>query len=183
MQMGAAVVTLILGGARSGKSRYAQVLAARAEDVVYLATAQPSDDEMRAKIERHRRERPTTWKTVEVPLDLDVVVSQYGNQGSFLIIDCLTTYTANLMTAENGNEDAILQRIERLRAALASASGYVAVVSNEVGSGVVPAYPSGCQFRDLLGEANQRIAGISRNVVLMVAGCPLALKGSIEVQP
>jgi adenosylcobinamide kinase / adenosylcobinamide-phosphate guanylyltransferase len=150
---------------------------------VYLATAQVSDEEMRAKIERHRRERPATWKTVEVPLDLDVAVSQYGSQGSFLIIDCLTTYTANLMTAENGGEDAILRRIERLCAALASASGYVAVVSNEVGSGVVPAYPSGCRFRDLLGEANQKIARISRNVVLMVAGCPLALKGSVEVRP
>jgi adenosylcobinamide kinase / adenosylcobinamide-phosphate guanylyltransferase len=182
MNMGAAV-TLILGGARSGKSRYAQALAAGAENVVYLATAQASDDEMRAKIERHRQERPPTWKTVEVPLDLDLAVTQYGNHGSFLLIDCLTTYTANLMAAESGSEKAILHRIERLRSALASASGGVAVVSNEVGSGVVPAYPSGCQFRDLLGEANQKIAQISRNVVLMVAGCPLALKGSVEAQP
>jgi adenosylcobinamide kinase/adenosylcobinamide-phosphate guanylyltransferase len=85
------------------------------------------------------------------------------------------------MTTENGEERAILQRIERLRSALASTAARVAVVSNEVGSGVVPAYPSGCQFRDLLGEINQRIAGISDNVVLMVAGCPLALKGRVEV--
>jgi adenosylcobinamide kinase/adenosylcobinamide-phosphate guanylyltransferase len=174
------VVTLILGGARSGKSRYAQSLAARAGEVVYLATACASDDEMRMKIERHRRERPPSWTTVEVPLDLDVAVTQYGNKDSFLLIDCLTTYTANLMSAENGSETAILGRIESLRSALASAQACVAVVSNEVGSGVVPAYPSGCQFRDLLGELNQRIAGIARNVVLMVAGCPLVLKGSVE---
>lgn len=182
MVVGPAAVTLILGGARSGKSRYAQALAAGAKDVVYLATAEASDDEMCVKIERHRKERPTAWKTVEVPLELDTAIAHYGSKDSFLVIDCLTTYTANLMSAENGNEQAILRRIERVRSALASTLAGVAVVSNEVGSGVVPAYPSGCQFRDLLGETNQKIAQISRNVVLMIAGCPLALKGSVEAQ-
>jgi adenosylcobinamide kinase / adenosylcobinamide-phosphate guanylyltransferase len=174
---------LILGGARSGKSRYAQALAAQAQnkEVVYLATAEPSDDEMRSKIKRHRNERPATWKTVEVPLELDCAVTRHGGRNSFLLIDCLTTFTANLMTAENGKTDAILQRIDRLRSALLSTEAAVALVSNEVGSGVVPAYPSGCQFRDLLGEINQIMARISRNVIFMVAGCPLALKGAIEL--
>lgn len=183
MVMSQAMVTLILGGARSGKSHYAQALAARAEDVVVLAPLVPSDEEMRIKVERHRRERPATWKTVESPFDLDRVVTQYGTGGAFLLIDCLTTYTANLMTAENGNSEAILRRIDCLCSALASTSARVAIVSNEVGSGVVPAYASGCQFRDLLGEANQRIAGISRNVVLMIAGCPFPVKGSLEAEP
>src|SRR5215471_4663042 len=99
-----AAVTLILGGARSGKSRYAQALAAQAinKEVVYLATAEASDDEMRSKIERHRRERPALWKTIEVPLDLDHAITQYGSRNSFLLIDCLTTFTANLMAAERG---------------------------------------------------------------------------------
>jgi adenosylcobinamide kinase / adenosylcobinamide-phosphate guanylyltransferase len=185
MDTGPALVTLILGGARSGKSRYAQALAARAKDkeIVYLATAQPSDDEMRAKIARHRRERPGSWKTIEVPVDLDSAVTQHGNKDSFLLIDCLSTFTANLMSAEAGNDEAIFRRIDRLRSALASTAASVAVVSNEVGSGVVPAYPSGCQFRDLLGEINQSIARVARNVVLMVAGYPLAVKGSVELQP
>lgn len=178
-----AAVTLILGGARSGKSRYAQALAARAKekDVVYLATAEASDEEMRSKIERHRNERPSTWKTVEVPLDLDRAVAQYGTKSSFLLIDCLTTLTANLMMAEKGDTGAILKRVERLRTALISIEGSAAVVSNEVGSGIVPSYPSGCHFRELLGEVNQTIAQISRNVVFMIAGCPLVLKGQLEV--
>lgn len=183
MVVGQAMVTLILGGARSGKSHYAQALAAGAEDVVYLATSMPSDEEMLVKIDRHRRERPATWKTIESPFDLDRGVTQYGTRDTFLLIDCLTTYTANLMSAEKANSESVLRRIDCLRFALASTSARVAIVSNEVGSGVVPAYASGRQFRDLLGEANQRIAEISRNVVLMVAGCPLALKGSLEARP
>ncbi len=183
METGTAVRTLILGGARSGKSHYAQALAARAQNVVYLATARISDEEMRAKIERHRRDRPVSWKTVEVPLGLEDAIIQHGQKDAFLLIDCLTTYTANLMEMEKGNQDAIMASIDRLRSALVSSAASIAIVSNEVGSGVVPAYPSGCQFRDLLGEINQIIARISRNVVLLVAGCPLALKGLVEVQP
>src|SRR5579872_1437972 len=182
LETGRAAITLILGGARSGKSRYAQALAGRATDVVYLATAEASDDEMRVKIERHRRERPATWTTVEVPLDLDDAIAHYGKKSSFLLIDCLTIFISNAMMAENGNEPAIFRRVERVCAALDSTPASVAAVSNEVGSSVVPAYPSGRQFRDLVGELNQRIARISRNVVLMVAGCPLALKGSVEAQ-
>lgn len=182
MEMGVGAVTLVLGGARSGKSHYAQSLAAHATDVVYLATAQASDEQMRAKIERHRKERPAHWKTAEVPVDLDLAVTEYGKTHSFLLIDCLTTLTANLMIAEGGNEDAIFARIKRLGSALTSTVASVVLVSNEVGSGVVPAYPSGCQFRDLLGEINQRMAQISRNVILMIAGCPLALKGTVEPQ-
>ena len=174
--------TLILGGARSGKSSYAQRLAARARHVVYLATAQASDDEMRAKIERHRKERPASWKTVEVPVELDAAVTEYGQKETCLLIDCLTIFTANLMQAESGNEQAIFERVDRLRSSLLSTPASVIMVSNEVGSSVVPEYPSGRQFRDLVGEINQTIAQISGNVILMIAGCPLVLKGVAQPQ-
>lgn len=184
METGSPALTLVLGGARSGKSTYAQRLAARADgkNVLFLATAQAEDDEMRAKIARHRKVRPSHWTTIEVPLDLDDAVTRYGNQNSLLLIDCLATFTSNLMTAEGGDEAAIFQRVDRLRSALVSTLAFVVVVSNEVGSGVVPAYQSGRQFRDLLGEINQTIAQISRNVILMIAGCPLALKGEVEIR-
>jgi len=160
------MVTLILGGARSGKNSFAQSLAAQAGKVVYLATAEASDEEMRTKIERHRKDRPAGWKTVETPLDLDAAVKQYGRKDTLLLIDCLTTFTANLMMAEAGNKDAIFRRMENLRQALMATSATALVISNEVGLGVVPAYPSGHQFRDLLGEINQQFARISRNVIL-----------------
>ena len=174
------MVTLILGGARSGKSSFAQARAAQADNVIYLATAEASDEEMRIKIERHRKDRPAGWKTVETPLDLDTAVKQYGNNNTVLLIDCLTTFTANLMMAEAGNKDAIFRRMERVREALRETLATVLLISNEVGLGVVPAYPSGHQFRDLLGEINQKFARISHNVIFMIAGLPLVLKGTLE---
>ena len=132
-------VTLVLGGARSGKSRYAQQLAEQSSRVVFVATAKVSDDEMRAKIERHREDRPTEWLTVEEPLELPRVLAKHELDSD------------------------------------------VIVVSNEVGSGVHPVSPLGRRYRDLLGEINQRIARVADDVVLMVAGLPLALKGHLEV--
>ncbi len=173
------MVSLILGGVRSGKSRYAQRLGMSAANVVFLATAQPSDDEMRLKIEKHRRERPPNWKTVEVPIDLDIAIGAHGRDDCLLLIDCLTTFTANLISAQGGDEEAIFAHINRLCVALQSTTAQVVIVSNEVGSGIVPAYPAGRQFRDLLGEINQRVALIARNVILMIAGCPWAIKGSV----
>jgi adenosylcobinamide kinase/adenosylcobinamide-phosphate guanylyltransferase len=99
------------------------------------------------------------------------------------VVDCLTIYAANLLEAECGNASAIEERLQRLYAALRSVPCAVALVSNEVGSGVVPPYPEGRQYRDVLGEINQRVASIADNVLLMVAGLPLALKGTAEVRP
>jgi adenosylcobinamide kinase/adenosylcobinamide-phosphate guanylyltransferase len=99
-----------------------------------------------------------------------------------LVVDCLTLYVANLLEAERGNPAAIERRLQRLYAALRSVPCSVALVSNEVGSGVVPPYPEGRQYRDLLGEINQQVASIADNVLLMVAGLPLALKGTAEVR-
>ena len=172
-------ITLVLGGARSGKSRYAQELASAWERVTFIATAQPCDDEMRARIERHRQERPATWSTVEVQVDLDSAIAHHSSLCEILLIDCLSLYTANLMTAERDDEAKIYERVDRLCRALKSAQSSVILVSNEVGSGVHPSHPSGRLFRDLLGRINQQVAQHADHVLLMVAGIPLPIKGQL----
>ena len=175
-------LTFVLGGVRSGKSRYAQALALKSEEVVFLATAQATDEEMCAKIEQHRQERPSGWKTVEVPFDLDHAILEQGASSSFLIIDCMTTYTANLLIAKQASRETILHCIDAVCDALLRSRASVAVISNEVGSGIVPEFPAGRAYRDILGEVNQRIARVCDNLVLMVAGCPLWIKTTAEVR-
>lgn len=176
-------ITLVLGGVRSGKSRYVQTLAKRFSPVAFVATAHPSDEEMRLKIERHRAERPTEWRTIEEPLDLDMVLAEERPSYSIVVVDCLTLYAANLLEREHGNLIAVEERLERFYTALRSVTCSVGLVSNEVGSGVVPAFPEGRRYRDLLGEINQQVASVADNVLLMVAGLPLAVKGTAEVRP
>jgi adenosylcobinamide kinase/adenosylcobinamide-phosphate guanylyltransferase len=176
-------VTLVLGGARSGKSRYAQQLAAESRHVVFVATATISDEEMRAKIDRHRADRPRDWTTIEEPLDLPRVLREREAESDLIVVDCLTLYVANLLDAEGENDEAIDRRIEALCATLRRTQCAIVLVSNEVGSGIVPEYPLGRRYRDLLGELNQRVAAVADDAVLMVAGLPLALKGHLEVMP
>ena len=178
-------ITLVLGGVRSGKSRYAQTLAAGVAPVAFVATARPSDsdEEMRRKIERHRTDRPQDWKTIEEPLDLASVLADQGPNYRIIVVDCLTLYAANLLEVEHGNLLAVEERLQGFYTALRSASCSVALVSNEVGSGIVPAFPEGRTYRDLLGEINQRVATIADTVLLMVAGIPLVLKGTAEMLP
>jgi adenosylcobinamide kinase / adenosylcobinamide-phosphate guanylyltransferase len=178
-------VTLVLGGVRSGKSRYAQQLAERADRVTFLATAERRDDEeMRRKIDRHRAERPSHWATIEEPLELAAAIESGGQSCDLLLIDCLTLFAAKLLEVHENDGEGIGLRIDGLCAALQSTSCSVILVSNEVGSGVVPAFEMGRRYRDLLGEINQRIAAVADRVVLMVAGLPLVLKesGSAEVR-
>jgi adenosylcobinamide kinase/adenosylcobinamide-phosphate guanylyltransferase len=174
-------VTLVLGGVRSGKSHYAQQLGERAGRVVFVATAEARDEEMQRKVERHRKTRPTHWQTVEEPLGLAEAITRHGPACDLMIIDCLTFFAANLLQAKGDDADASDAEIEALCAALEAAPCPIVLVSNEVGSGVVPAYPSGRRFRDLLGEMNQSVARVAANVLLLVAGLPLVLKGQAEV--
>lgn len=176
-------VTLVLGGARSGKSRRALEIASRAQAVVFVATAQACDEEMRAKIERHRLERPSHWQTVEEPLDLAGVILRWGADCDLIVLDCLTLFAANLLEAHAHDAKAIHNRIAEICGAVRVARCSLVLVSNEVGCGVVPAYPVGRRFQELLGEINQRMAVEADNVTLMVAGLPLAIKGNIEGVP
>ncbi len=173
-------VTLILGGVRSGKSRYAQNLAAQTEPVTFIATAESRNDtEMLLKIERHRADRPATWPTIEEPLHLAAAITTASQTSSTILVDCLTIFSANLLEAHAEAHAALQSEIDALCKALQHATCNIILVSNEVGSGVVPAYASGRRFRDLVGELNQRVAAVADTVLLIVAGFPLALKGSI----
>ena len=174
-------ITLLLGGARSGKSRRAQELAARFPRVVFIATARALDTEMRSKIARHRRERPSTWKTIEASVRLPETIRSQSRSADVLLIDCFTLYVSSAMrlsrTAEAENQKHIRQICDAIRSSRAS----VIVVSNEVGSGIVPAFRSARIYRDLLGQLNQEVADIADNVVLMVAGLPIHIKRSGRV--
>jgi len=170
------MVTLVLGGARSGKSRYAQELASAFDRVVFIATARRSDMEMRSRIARHRRERPSSWKTVEVTTGLDRAVLEESPAADLLLIDCLALYMANIMGRKSGAQGRVQTHMQKLCQAVRDVESSVVIVSNEVGSGIVPSYRSGREYRDLLGELNQHIAKVADRVILMVAGLPLTVK-------
>ena len=174
----ASMVTLVLGGARSGKSRYAQSEAARFDGVTFIATARPSDAEMRRRIAAHRRERSPGWKTVETPAALDAVIRREGQKADALLVDCLTTYCGGMLSRHR-TESGRRRHLEAVVASIRSTPASMFIVSNEVGCGVVPAFKSGRLFRDLLGEMNQQVGCVADRVVLLVAGIPLAIKGSL----
>jgi adenosylcobinamide kinase/adenosylcobinamide-phosphate guanylyltransferase len=173
----------VLGGARSGKSRYAQELAGAFKRVVFIATSRPSDAEMKQKISDHRRNRPQSWKTVEAPLDLDRTLREEGPGADLLLVDCLTLYLANVMRRRRSGRSQLLDDLRRLCEAVQDAKASVVIVSNEVGSGIVPSYRIGREYRDALGKLNQQIARIADTVILMVAGLPLIIKGEASVSP
>jgi adenosylcobinamide kinase/adenosylcobinamide-phosphate guanylyltransferase len=179
------MLTLVLGGARSGKSRYAQSLCDAAAPVVYVATARTDDgdDEMRARVARHRADRPAAWRTVEEPLDLERAVEEAEPREATVLVDCITIWVANLAweyreASPDETERLVLERVAGL--ARAARTRRVVAVSNEVGWGLVPDNPVGRAFRDLQGLANQLLAREAESVVLMVAGLPLPLKGGGE---
>ena len=166
-------LTLVLGGARSGKSRYAEGLfASLPAPWFYIATAEAGDAEMAARIAEHRTRRGNAWTTVEAPRDLVGALEAHGKAP--ILVDCLTLWLTNLLLAD-ADIDA---ESERLEAALARAEAPVVLISNEVGSGIVPDNALARRFRDLQGILNQRVAAQAERVVLMVAGLPLILKGS-----
>jgi adenosylcobinamide kinase/adenosylcobinamide-phosphate guanylyltransferase len=169
-------VTLVLGGARSGKSRYAQELASVSPRVVFIATAQPNDLEMRRRIGEHQRQRPSSWRTVEIPEGLDRALVEQGTTADLLVVDCLTLYLANIMGRKSRGGRDVRTHMQRLCEAVRESQASMVIVSNEVGSGIVPPYRSGREYRDRLGQLNSQIAKLADRVVLMVAGLPVTIK-------
>ena len=176
-------LTLILGGARSGKSTYAQRLAEDAQlPVLFVATALAFDEEMAARIAAHRAERPAGWQTLEAPHTVGQTIRALPDPGGVVLLDCLTLLANNVLLALPDPEDAqAAQRaldaeIEDLLAAYAESRASWIVVSNEVGLGLVPEYPLGRVYRDVLGRANQRLAQAAGRVLFMVAGLPMVVK-------
>lgn len=167
---------LILGGARSGKSRFAIATQSSRARVVFVATAEARDGDMARRIEQHRAARPRHWLTVEEPYDLVAALERLADQApDAIIVDCLTLWVSNLML--RGDEDArILTEAQRLADLAAGKRVVLILVSNEVGHGVHPPTADGIRFRDLLGLVNQRVAAACDEVTLMVAGLPLAVK-------
>lgn len=187
-------LTFILGGARSGKSSYAQSLAEQLAGqldnantssgfkVLFVATAIPFDEEMRIRITKHQSERPESWRTLEAPERVGAAIQAYPEPPAILLLDCLTLLANNILLAlpdvENAAEaqSALDAEIENLLSAYAKSTGEWIVVSNEVGLGLVPAYPLGRIYRDVLGRANQRLAQAADRVIFMVAGIPMTVK-------
>ena len=169
-------VTLVLGGAQSGKSYYAQQLASHFEHVTFIATARCTDAEMRKKIARHRRERPSAWRTIEAPLELTKAIRSSSRESDVVLVDCLTVYVDNVMSARRKSKSDSKECMNAVCDAIRTAEASVIVVSNEVGSGVVPPYRSGRAYRDFLGQMNQKVAQIADRVILMVAGMPMTVK-------
>ena len=169
-----AVYTLLFGGARSGKSRYAETLVtAIPPPWIYVATAQAGDEEMRLRIAEHQAARGQGWSTVEAPLDLPrALLSAPG--GTPILVDCITLWLSNLML---GGRD-VDASVVALELALKRREASTIVVSNEVGLGIVPDTPLGRDFRDKAGVLNQRLGSLADRVIFMVAGQPMTVKGS-----
>ncbi|MGR9053185.1 MAG: bifunctional adenosylcobinamide kinase/adenosylcobinamide-phosphate guanylyltransferase [Gammaproteobacteria bacterium] len=173
------MLTLILGGARSGKSRYAEQRASESgKTVIYIATATAGDDEMQARIAHHRAGRPSGWQTVEEPVALARVLAEQASNAHCLLVDCLTLWLSNILFDGDGHiqEALFRQQSEALFECLDGIAGQVILVGNEIGSGVVPMGAATRRFVDEAGRLHQRLAALSDRVVLMTAGLPLVLK-------
>ncbi len=165
--------TLVLGGARSGKSTYAEGLSAGHEGpLVYIATAEAYDGEMTTRIAAHVARRGEAWRTVETPIALTDAIAEAGGPGHFLLVDCLTLWLTNLILGEHDVAD----HTTRLLDAIAACEAKLVLVSNEVGLGIVPENALARRFRDEAGILNQKVAAAVDSVVLVSAGLPLTLK-------
>lgn len=168
---------LVMGGARSGKSRHAQAVAegaaeADSTELVFIATAQAFDDEMVARIARHRADRSVIWRTVEAPLELSEALRIEDRSGRVILVDCLTLWASNLLLGEHDIDAAIADLEKRIAAMTAR----IILVSNEVGFGIVPDNALARRFRDVAGTLNQRIARIVTQVDCVIAGLPQRIK-------
>lgn len=178
-------LTFIIGGARSGKSDYAARAAEQQKgQVLFIATAQPIDEEMRRRIAAHKGIRPASWRTLERPRDVGRFLLEHPQDADVVVLDCLTLLISNRLLdvapdAGHPDEDAaqaiVEQEMGMLLKAIGESRSRWLVVSNEVGQGIVPAYPLGRQFRDLLGWANRHMAERADEVIWMIAGIPVPI--------
>jgi adenosylcobinamide kinase/adenosylcobinamide-phosphate guanylyltransferase len=167
---------LVTGGVRSGKSRYAVDRAcAWGERILYVATCQPADDEMWERVRRHQAERPASWTTIESGPEIIRTIQMQGPKADGILLDCLTLFVSSLLVSGAGELE-VVQRVEELCAALRQVPRPSAIVTNEVGWGVVPETPLGRLFRDVAGGANQVAARQAQEVVLLVCGVPMVVK-------
>jgi adenosylcobinamide kinase/adenosylcobinamide-phosphate guanylyltransferase len=170
-------ITLITGGARSGKSMQALKLALPYQRKFFVATGQPLDHEMAARIEFHRTTRPPDFQTVEEPIQVVAALEKLDRIADVVVLDCLTLWVSNLMYQHGSDDGAILAEAGKLAAALRQASFASIVVTDEVGSGIVPTdHAESRRFRDLLGWTNQKVAAMADDLLMMVAGYPLKVK-------
>ncbi len=167
-------ITLVLGGARSGKSTYAESLVEAQGRGLYIATAEVFDDEMEARVSLHKERRGELWTTLEEPLDLPGAIERNAGPDHMLLVDCLTLWLSNLMATEKDVDT----ETEFLAETLLQAKGPVVLVSNEVGLGIVPDNKLAREFRDHAGRLNQRIAAVADKVVFIAAGLPMIMKDS-----
>ncbi len=181
-------LTLILGGARSGKSAYAERLAARSGGrILYVATAEAGDDEMAERIAKHQAGRPAGWTTLEAPRDAGAAIQANGPEYDVVLLDCLTLLANNVIVplpepiSASAAEAALRRESDGLLAAYEAGSANWLVISNELGLGLVPSYPLGRVYRDALGRANQQLAAAADLVYFMVAGLPLVVKGELPI--
>ncbi len=165
----------ILGGARSGKSRFAVADPSLRGRIAFVAPARAGDDDMARRIARHQAERPRHWTTVEEPYDLTARLAELEGTHDAIVVDCLTLWVSNRLL-RGDSDDAILDEAEALAKLIGRRACSITLVSNEVGEGVHPETEVGLRFRDLLGFVNQRVAAACDRVVLMVAGIPVTLK-------
>lgn len=181
-------LTFILGGARSGKSTHALSLARQSgQPVTFIATAQALDAEMQARIAQHRTERPAHWLTLEIPLSLATSLAERPAVNGLYVLDCLTLLVSNVMLTFE--ETAAAQATQAVEAEILALVNYIQVhptnwviISNEVGLGLVPAYPLGRLYREVLGRANQQLAAAATEVIWMVAGIPVPI-GQYRITP
>jgi adenosylcobinamide kinase/adenosylcobinamide-phosphate guanylyltransferase len=173
------MLSLVIGGARSGKSRFAQSLCGHAPRVVYLATARAEDAEMVDRVRQHRDSRPAHWVTIEEPLEIGSAVERYAAGADFLLLDCLTLWLSNFCWEHRADPAAAIQSAalrEVARVVAAAAASHTVLVTNELGCGLAPEMPLGRFFRDLQGWVNQEAARSADWVYHMVAGIPVAIK-------
>lgn len=182
-------IILLTGGARSGKSAFAEKLLKNKNDVLYIATGIPFDSEMKDRIAKHRERRNKKWITAEAYKGLDDIINKNKNSIKYILLDCVTLMINNLMLVDNNIdwnasgpeeidkfENSIMNEIDRLLSAARDFKGSAIIVTNELGMGIVPAEPLGRHYRDIAGRANQVIADAADRVFLLVSGIPVKIK-------